>query len=109
MAAEQASFIQAFSKIGLIPDSGGIFTLPRLIGWQGASAIMMLGDKISALEAVQIGMIYKMFSTESFADEVSKLAETLSIIPTQGLALTQKALNESHTNDLRTPLDVEHR
>ena len=109
VAVESASFIQAFSKIGLIPDSGGTFTLPRLIGWQRASAIMMLGDKISASEAVQMGMIYKIFSTESFVDEVSKLAETLSKMPTKGLALTKKALNESHTNDLRTQLDVEDR
>ncbi len=107
VATEKASFIQAFSKIGLIPDSGGTFTLPRLIGWQRTSAIMMLGDKISALKAVQMGMIYKMFSAESFAEEVSKLAETLSMMPTKGMALTKKALNESHTNDLRTQLAVE--
>ncbi|RYY54178.1 MAG: 2-(1,2-epoxy-1,2-dihydrophenyl)acetyl-CoA isomerase, partial [Chitinophagaceae bacterium] len=67
VASHSASFIQAFSKIGLIPDSGGTFTLPRLIGFQKASALMMLGDKVSATEAERIGMIYKVIADENFA------------------------------------------
>jgi 2-(1,2-epoxy-1,2-dihydrophenyl)acetyl-CoA isomerase len=66
VAAQSASFIQAFSKIGLIPDSSGTYFLPRLIGFQKASAIMMLGDKISAEEAERIGMIYKFFPDNTF-------------------------------------------
>ena len=69
VAAQSSSFIQAFSKIGLIPDSGGTFTLPRLIGWQKASALMLLGDKVSATDAEKMGMLYKVFSDEVFADE----------------------------------------
>src|SRR4029079_17759691 len=95
IATQSASFIQAFSKIGLIPDSGGTYFLPRLIGWQKASAIMMLADKISAEEAERTGMIYKLFTDETFADESMKIANTLSQMPTQGLALTKKALNYS--------------
>ena len=65
VASERASFIQAFSKIGLIPDSAGTFFLPRLIGFQKASALMMLGDKVSAEEAEKLGMIYKVFQLKS--------------------------------------------
>ena len=75
---QSASFIQAFSKIGLIPDSGGTFFLPRLIGWQKASALMMLGDKISADEAERMGMIYKVFADDVFEDESKKIATILA-------------------------------
>ena len=95
VATQSASFIQAFSKIGLIPDTGGTHTLPRLIGWQKASALMMLGDKISAEEAEQLGMIYKVFKDESFADESKKIALTLAKMPTKGLAYTKKILQMS--------------
>lgn len=95
VAAQSASFMQAFSKIGLIPDSGGTFILPRLIGWQKASALMMLGEKISASEAERVGMIYKVFPDETFVEESFKIAETLSKMPTRGLALTKYALNQS--------------
>ncbi len=64
IASEQASFIQAFSKIGLVPDSGGTFFLPRLIGFQRASALMLLGDKVDAKQALDIGMLYKMVSLQ---------------------------------------------
>jgi 2-(1,2-epoxy-1,2-dihydrophenyl)acetyl-CoA isomerase len=101
VAHENASFIQAFSKIGLIPDSGGTFMLPRLIGWQKASAIMLLGDKITAIEAERLGMIYKYFSAETFENESKAIAQTLAQMPTKGLAFTKKALNWSfsHTFD----------
>ena len=62
VASASSSFLQAFSKIGLIPDSGGTHPLPRLIGWQKASALMMLGEKVPAAEAERIGMIYKVSS-----------------------------------------------
>ncbi len=107
VAAQSASFIQAFSKIGLIPDSGGTFTLPRLIGWQKASAIMMLGDKISATEAAQMGMIYKIFPDETFAAEAWKIASTLASMPTRGLAFTKQALNLSFTSTLEEQLHEE--
>lgn len=95
VAAATASFIQAFSKIGLIPDSGGTFTLPRLIGWQKASALMMTGDKVNAAEAESMGMIYKVFDEAAFESESKKIATTLSQMPTKGLAYTKHALNMS--------------
>lgn len=107
VADEKASFIQAFSKIGLIPDSAGTFFLPRLIGMQKAAALMMLGDKVSATEAEQMGMIYKVFSSETFADETLKLAEKLAKMPTMGLGLTKRALNKSLNNNLVQQLKVE--
>jgi 2-(1,2-epoxy-1,2-dihydrophenyl)acetyl-CoA isomerase len=69
VAHEAASFIQAFSKIGLVPDSGGTFMLPRLIGMQRATALMMLGDKVSATDALQMGMLYKVFSDADYAEK----------------------------------------
>jgi len=107
VADEKASFIQAFSKIGLIPDSAGTFFLPRLIGMQKATALMMLGDKVSATEAEQLGMIYKVFSSETFAEESLKLATKLAKMPTLGLGLTKRALNQSLTNNLTQQLAVE--
>lgn len=107
VAAQSASFIQAFSRIGLIPDSGGTHTLPRLIGWQKASAIMMLGDKVPAAEAERLGMLYKVFPDESFSDEAYKLALQLSTMPTKALAYTKHALNLSLNNDLEEQLHDE--
>jgi 2-(1,2-epoxy-1,2-dihydrophenyl)acetyl-CoA isomerase len=95
VAAQSAAFIQAFSKIGLIPDSGGTYFLPRLIGWQKASALMMLGEKVPALEAERLGMVFKLFSDETFTDESMKIAATLAAMPTKGLAFTKAALNAS--------------
>ena len=107
LANENASFIQAFSKIGLIPDSGGTYFLPRLIGFQKASALMMLGDKITAVEAERIGMIYKFFPSDVFAIESIKIAEKLAKMPTHAFALTKKALNESLQNNLAEQLQLE--
>lgn len=95
VATQSSAFIQAFSKIGLIPDSGGTYFLPRLIGWQKASALMMLGEKVSATDAERLGMLFKIFSDETFADESMKIATTLAAMPTQGLAFTKQALNAS--------------
>tara|TARA_R110001592_G_scaffold23456_2_gene91960 strand:+ start:11212 stop:11991 length:780 start_codon:yes stop_codon:yes gene_type:complete len=107
VAHEGASFIQAFSKIGLIPDSGGTYTLPRLIGQQKASALMMLGDKVSATEAESLGMIYKVFSAENFAEESFKIAAQLAKMPTKALVATKALLNESFANNLEDQLALE--
>lgn len=107
IASENASFIQAFSKIGLIPDSGGTFFLPRLVGLQKASAIMMLGDKISAAEAERIGMIYKFFPATTFVSEAEKMAVILSQLPTRALAFTKEALNKSFQQNLVQQLQTE--
>jgi len=107
VANEKASFIQAFSKIGLIPDSAGTFFLPRLIGLQKATALMMTGDKVDAIEAERIGMIYKYFSVETFEEEVNKLAVKMAKMPTKGLGLTKRVLNESLVNNLQEQLALE--
>lgn len=109
IASEHASFIQAFSKIGLIPDSGGTFFLPRLIGFQKASALMMLGDKVSPADAERLGMVYKVFPSEIFEEEVQKIAIVLSKMPTKALGMTKRLLNNSMTNTLETQLDMEGR
>jgi 2-(1,2-epoxy-1,2-dihydrophenyl)acetyl-CoA isomerase len=95
IAHENARFIQAFSKIGLIPDSGGTWVLPRLIGFAKASALMMLGESVTAKEAENMGMIYKVFSEETYLENVEKTVNTLAQMPTRGLALTKQVLNES--------------
>lgn len=107
IADEKASFIQAFSKIGLIPDSGGTFFLPRLVGFGRASALMMLGDKVTAAEALQMGMIYKV--SADLANDAMKIAETLSQMPTKGIGLTKRLLNQSMTNSLEQQLEAEGR
>ena len=107
VANESASFVQAFSKIGLIPDCGGTYFLPRLIGFQKATAIMMLADKITAQEAECLGMIYKYFSAETFTQESIKITETLAQMPTQAFALTKQALNASMNHTLEEQLQLE--
>lgn len=107
VASGNASFIQAFSKIGLIPDSGGTFFLPRIVGLQRASVMMMLSEKISAEDALKFGMIYKIFPLEKLFDEALGLANQLAEMPTKGLALTKKALNKSLFNNLDGQLKLE--
>jgi 2-(1,2-epoxy-1,2-dihydrophenyl)acetyl-CoA isomerase len=107
VASNKASFIQAFSKIGLIPDSGGTFFLPRLIGFQKATALMMLGDKVTAEEAEELGMIFKAISSESFNEEVEKLAVKLANMPSKALGLIKELLNKSITNTLEQQLELE--
>jgi len=107
VACESASFIQAFSKIGLIPDSGGTFFLPRLIGIQKAAGLMMTAEPISAKDAERMGMIYKVFSDDSFEEESWKLASKLAEMPTKGLGLTKRLLNASYSNNLEQQLDME--
>lgn len=107
VASHSSSFIQAFSKIGLIPDSGGTFFLPRLVGWQKASALFLLGEKISASEAEAMGMIYKVFPDEAFVEESFKIASTLAQMPTKALGYTKLALNNSLINNFEDQLHDE--
>lgn len=107
VAAESASFIQAFSKIGLIPDSGGTFNLPRLIGMQRAAAFMMLGERVSAIAAETMGMIYKTCPDDQLDATATGIATQLAQLPPIGLGLTKRALNRSLTNDLTAQLALE--
>ena len=107
IAKNSASFIQAFSKIGLIPDSGGTFFLPRIIGVQKALALMITGDKISAKEAEEMNMIYKAIDDDDFDTFISNFASKLAIMPTKGIALTKKAVNSSFNNNLENQLNLE--
>ena len=107
VAAESASFIQAFSKIGLIPDSSGTFFLPRLIGFQNASALMMLGDKVNGIDAQKSGMVYRVFADNVFEEESIKLATTLAAMPTKALYFIKQALNKSVIQNLEQQLETE--
>ena len=109
VASEKASFLQAFSKIGLVPDSGSSYFLPRLIGLQKTAALMMTAEKISAHEAEQIGMIYKVYSEEEFHQSSWRLAEKLAKMPTKALSLTKDLLNVSLENNLEQQLDIEEK
>ncbi|NDA98006.1 MAG: 2-(1,2-epoxy-1,2-dihydrophenyl)acetyl-CoA isomerase [Flavobacteriia bacterium] len=108
-AKKSASFIQAFSKIGLIPDSGGTFFLPRLIGMQKALALMMTGDKVSADEAEKLNMIYKVLEDDDFSSEITRFSEQLAVMPTKGLGLTKKAVNLGLFNSLEDQLELEEK
>jgi len=107
IAKESAAFIQAFSKIGLIPDSGGTFFLPRLVGAQKALALMLTGEKVMAPEAEAMNMIYKAVSEEAFEQTVSNLATQLAKMPTKAFGLTKKAVNASFNQTLEEQLNLE--
>lgn len=107
VAHEKVSFIQAFSLIGLVPDSAGTFFLPRLIGFQKASALAMLGDKIGADEAEKMGMIYKCVSLDEFDATINKLALKLANMPTKALGFIKELFNQSMTNSLEEQLALE--
>jgi 2-(1,2-epoxy-1,2-dihydrophenyl)acetyl-CoA isomerase len=107
IAKESASFIQAFSKIGLIPDSGGTFILPRLIGIQKATALMLTGEKVGAQAAEQMNMIYKAVADEEFDQFIADFSQQIAQMPTIGLGLTKKALNAALNNDLQNQLQLE--
>jgi 2-(1,2-epoxy-1,2-dihydrophenyl)acetyl-CoA isomerase len=107
VASSSASFIQAFSKIGLIPDSGATHILPRLVGWQKATAYMMMAEKVSGEEAEKVGMIYKVFPDEVFDEESFKVALVLAQMPSKAIALTKEALNRSVTNNFEDQLNAE--
>lgn len=107
LAGRSASFIQAFTKIGLVPDSGGTWTLPRLVGMARATALIMLGDKVPAEQAADWGMIWKCVDDSALLTEAGKMAAHLATQPTKGLALQKRALDASWTNDLSQQLDTE--
>ena len=107
LAAEEASFVQVFAKIGLVPDTGGSFFLPRLVGMARATALAMLAEKITAAQAVDIGLIYRACPAASLDEEASKLALHLATQPTVGLSLTKRLLNAAWVNDLETQLELE--
>ena len=107
VAAKSATFIQAFSKIGLIPDSGGTYFLPRLIGIQKAAALMMTGEAVSAEKAETLGMIYAVYEDSEFETSAMKLAEAISSMPTKGLGYTKKLLSQTFNNSLEEQLSLE--
>lgn len=109
IAKESAAFIQAFSKIGLIPDSGGTFFLPRLVGAQKALALMMTGEKVMATDAEKMNMIYKAVPDKEFDNMVSKLAQQLAKMPTKALGLTKKAVDAGFNQDLSAQLALEEK
>ncbi|EKV30715.1 Enoyl-CoA hydratase [Caenispirillum salinarum AK4] len=107
LAARSASFIQAFCKIGLVPDSGGTWSLPRLVGPARAAALMLTGEKVPADKAADWGMIWKAVDDEALAEEAEALAKHLATQPTAGLALIKRALKETWTNTLDQQLNLE--
>ena len=107
IAAEDAKFIQSFSNIGLIPDSGGTYFLPRLIGLARATELAFTGRPVKAPEAVEMGMIYKSVPAEELNNEATSLCEKFAKMPTRGYGLTKKGFNAGFSNDLNTQLDLE--
>jgi 2-(1,2-epoxy-1,2-dihydrophenyl)acetyl-CoA isomerase len=107
LAASDASFVQSFSKIGLVPDTGGTFFLPRFVGMARATALMMLADKVSAQDAVAMGLIHRVVESGKLLEEATALARTLAARPTRGLGLIKRALNASATNGLDEQLALE--
>lgn len=107
IAAREANFIQAFCKIGLIPDSSGTFFLPRLAGFARASGMALLGDKVSAEQARDWGLIWQVVDGADLMQRARELAGHLATQPTRGLGLTKRALNASLSNDLTAQLAME--
>ena len=107
LAGHSASFVQAFCRLGLVPDSGGTYFLPRLVGSARSMGLAMLGDKISAQQAEDWGMIWKTVPDQDLMIEAQGLADHLATQPTHGLALIKRALHASAGHDLDTQLDLE--
>ncbi len=107
LAARSASFVQAFCRIGLLPDSGGTWTLPRAVGRARAMGLALLGDKVSAEQAERWGMIWQMLEDDELQERALVLAKHLATQPTQGLALIKRAINASATNTLDQQLELE--
>lgn len=107
IAARSASFIQSFSKLGLIPDSGGTWVLPRLVGNARALGLALLGDKLSAEQAEQWGLIWRCVDDAQFKETVDSLAAQLAVAPTRGLARTKQALYQSWERTLEDQLNQE--
>jgi len=108
-AAENATFNEAFVRIGLSPDCGGSFFLPRAIGEKMASEIFMTGDTISAERAEKIGMINRIVAAENLLEESTKIAQKLALAPTGSIGRIKQMLNQSFSNDLSAQLDLEHK
>ncbi|MBH5323441.1 2-(1,2-epoxy-1,2-dihydrophenyl)acetyl-CoA isomerase PaaG [Aurantiacibacter sediminis] len=107
LAAQSAKFIQSFANIGLIPDSGGTWVLPRLVGQARALGLALTADSLSAAKAEEWGMIWKCVEDDALLTEAKALAERLAGGPTRGLAATKRAIRGSLLNDLQTELDYE--
>ena len=107
LASNEAVFVQSFSKIGLIPDSGGTFFLPRLVGLQRANAMYLLDEKISPEKAEEIGLIYKAVEADKLMDEAHSICQKLAKMPTKGFALYKQAMNQSLSNNLDEHLELE--
>ncbi|HEX2617484.1 MAG TPA: enoyl-CoA hydratase-related protein [Flavobacteriales bacterium] len=106
-AGESANFIQSFINIGLIPDSGGTHTVPRLIGMQRAFGHMILAEKLPAAKAAELGLIWKAVPDADLRSEVETVAKRLALLPTKAIALTKQALDRSANNTLEEQLAVE--
>lgn len=107
IASKEAFFVQAFSKIGLIPDSGGTWFLPRLAGLARTNALYLLDEKISAEKAVEFGLIYRAVDTAALDSEIHQVASKLASMPTKGFGLYKRAVNRSMNNDLEQQLALE--
>jgi len=107
LAAKSASFVEVFCKLGLIPDTGGTWILPRLIGPARATGLAMLGEKLSAETAEQWGLIWKSVADTALMDEALAMAEHFAAAPTKGLAFTKKAFQASYANTLPEQLKLE--
>ena len=107
LASDQAIFVQSFSKIGLIPDSGGTFFLPRLVGLQRANMMYLLDEKITPQKAVEMGLIYKSVEADQLIDEAHQICQKLAKMPTKGFGLYKRAVNQSLQNNLAEQLELE--
>ena len=107
LATESSYFSQAFVNIGLIPDTGGTYWLPKLLGRQQANYLAFTGKKLSATEAKNMGLIADVFPDENFMESAMEVLTTLSNLPTKAISLTKKAFNESYDNNLSQQLDLE--
>lgn len=107
LAAQSASFVQAFARIGLVPDCGGTWFLPRLVGMARARGLAMLAEPLPADKAAEWGLIWQAIADERLTEEAHRLTARLATQATQGLALMKRALEAAETNDLDTQLDVE--
>jgi 2-(1,2-epoxy-1,2-dihydrophenyl)acetyl-CoA isomerase len=107
IAGKSASFIQSFARIGLVPDSGGTWFLPRLVGDARARGLALIAQELEAEKAADWGLIWRCVPDDALIYESRRICEHFSIAPTQGLALIKRALDASATNDLDTQLDLE--